>query len=116
MNLFYILLFLNALAFIFHGLSSIFSRRMQAEFRRFGMSEAQGKMTGYLQLLGATGLLLGLILPLMGGAAAICLALMMGVAFFTRIKVKDNAWEKWPSLFFICMNIYLFAGFLKMMG
>ena len=87
---FQFLLILNALFFLFYGLQSLNSRRMIAEFRRFGLTETQRKITGALQLFGVAGLLTGLYIPFVGLLSAAGFTVMMFVAFVVRMRIKDS--------------------------
>jgi hypothetical protein len=86
---------------------------MKTEFKRFGL-EKVGDLTAILELLGALGLLAGLMfLPVLllssGG-----LALLMFIGVIVRIKVKDNLWVTLPALFFMLLNGYIFFNSLPM--
>jgi|AntRauTorckE6833_2_1112554.scaffolds.fasta_scaffold31587_2 hypothetical protein len=105
------LVFLNALFFFFYGLQCLISQTMVSEFRRFGLPDSQRVLTGVLQLLGSVGLVVGLYLPLLGALASGGLALMMLVAFGTRIKVGDGFLQSAPSLIFLVINAWLSFSF-----
>lgn len=80
---------------------------MKTEFKRFGL-EKLGTMTAILQLLGGTGLLIGLkIYPLLLISSA-GLTLMMFFAVMVRIKMRDSLWVTIPSLFFFLLNVSIF--------
>ncbi|MCC5934649.1 MAG: DoxX family protein [Balneolales bacterium] len=105
-------LILNALFFVFYGVQSLVSKWMIAEFKRFGLNDAQRKVTGVLQLLGAGGLFLGISYPPAGALAAAGFSVMMLVAFLVRLSIKDSVLLSLPSLVFLFINLYLTAGFL----
>jgi len=105
------LVFLNALFFFFYGLQCLISQTMVSEFRRFGLPDSQRVLTGVLQLLGSVGLVVGLYLPLLGALASGGLALMMLVAFGTRIKVGDGFLQSAPSLIFLVINTWISFSF-----
>jgi hypothetical protein len=84
---------------------------MVSEFRRFGLPDSQRVLTGVLQLLGSVGLVVGLYLPLLGALASGGLALMMLVAFGTRIKVGDGFLQSAPSLIFLVINTWISFSF-----
>jgi hypothetical protein len=105
------LVFLNASFFFFYGLQCLISQTMVSEFRRFGLPDSQRVLTGVLQLLGSVGLVVGLYLPLLGALASGGLALMMLVAFGTRIKVGDGFLQSAPSLIFLVINAWLSFSF-----
>jgi len=80
---------------------------MIEEFKRFGLTDSQRKLTGILQILGAGGLLAGFIYPTIGLLAAAGLTLMMFVAFIVRIIIKDSFAQSIPSIIFMLINAWL---------
>lgn len=66
-----------------------------------------------LELLGATGLLLGLIYHPFLLISSGGLALLMFLGVWVRIKVKDSLWVSLPAIFFMILNFYLFMVSLK---
>jgi len=65
---------LSIVSFFCYGASCVFSDHMVVEFKRYGLAPFR-LLTGYLQLLGATGLLLGLLAsPAIGLIASIGLS------------------------------------------
>jgi hypothetical protein len=110
------LVILNAVFFLFYGLQCLASKNMVSEFRRFGLPDSQRILTGVLQLMGSAGLAAGLYLPLLGCLASGGLALMMLVAFGTRIKVGDGFIQSAPSLIFLVVNAWLSFSFYMQLG
>jgi len=110
------LVILNAVFFLFYGLQCLVLKKMISEFRRFGMPDSQRIITGVLQLLGSAGLVIGLYLPLLGCLASGGLALMMLVAFGTRMKVGDGFMQSAPSLIFLVVNSWLSYSFFTLSG
>jgi len=84
---------------------------MVLEFKRFGLPDSQRLLTGTLQLLGSAGLLSGLFLPVIGAMASGGLAMMMLVAFFVRMKIRDGFLESAPSLLFLVLNGWISWNF-----
>ncbi len=84
------------------------------EFKRFGMSNQQRKLTGVLQILGSAGLLAGFLFPTIGLLAAAGFTGMMMVAFFVRIKIKDNILQALPSIIFMFINGWLTVEFFNL--
>ncbi len=80
---------------------------MNAEFKRFGLSEAQRKLTGMFQLLGSLGLLTGFITLWVGLFSALGLTIMMLVAFLIRFKMKDSLVKTTPSFVFLLLNAWI---------
>jgi len=80
---------------------------MKAEFKRFGL-EKFGKITAIFELLGAIGLLVGLVLNLVLLISSSALALLMLVGIIVRIKVKDRFLVLLPALIFMILNSWIF--------
>jgi len=104
-------LILNALFFLFYGFQSLNSQMMIDEFKRFGMTDSQRKLTGLLQIAGSGGLLAGLIIPVIGLIAAAGFTAMMLVAFIVRINIKDSVIQSLPSIIFMLINGWLTVEF-----
>jgi hypothetical protein len=63
-------------------------------------------MTGFLQLLGAIGLLIGLYLsPILLLLASMGLGILMIAGFIVRLKINDNFIQSSPSFIFAALNI-----------
>ncbi|MBS4035371.1 MAG: hypothetical protein KGZ85_12950 [Ignavibacterium sp.] len=114
MNTLYLLLVLfSSGSFIIYGSLLLVSNKMQNEFKRFGL-EKFTKLTGFLELLGGIGLLVGLkhglILLISSGG----LALLMLLGFGVRLKIKDGFWLSFPSFFFMALNVFIFLTLFKL--
>tara|TARA_B100000497_G_scaffold50432_1_gene58125 strand:- start:46046 stop:46306 length:261 start_codon:yes stop_codon:yes gene_type:complete len=81
---------------------------MKMEFKRFGL-EKFGLIIIALQFLGATGLMVGLVLfnPLLI-ISSLGLALLMLAGFLVRLKLKDGILVSLPALFYMSLNAYIF--------
>ncbi|WP_045474221.1 DoxX family protein [Winogradskyella sp. PG-2] len=107
MNILNIALLLSSSAFLFYGINCLLSQKMKEEFARFGLGK-QRILTGYLQLLGAFGLIFGYFFsPLLIFVASTGLTLLMLSGFTVRIKIKDSILESLPSLIFTLINLYI---------
>jgi hypothetical protein len=63
-------------------------------------------MTGFLQLLGAVGLLIGLYFsPILLLLASMGLSMLMIAGFIMRLKINDNFIQSSPSFLFAVLNI-----------
>ncbi len=99
--------FFSGISFLFYGTGCLTSAHMKSEFIRFGY-DRQRVLTGYLQLLGGLGLLVGYWLaPALAFFAATGLALMMGVGFGVRLKIRDSILATSPAFFYAALNLYL---------
>ena len=107
MNLLTALTWFSGAAFIYFGLNCFYSKYIIKEFGRYGLPN-QRKLTGWLQLFGAGGLLIGLYLsPLLMLIAASGLFLLMTLGFFVRLKIKDNFIKSSPSFVFAILNLLI---------
>lgn len=80
---------------------------MKQEFVRYGFG-SQIRLIGFLQCCAGIGLLGGLMhMPWIGQASSGGLALMMLVAVWVRIQIKDSLLQTLPALFFTILNAYL---------
>lgn len=112
MHLLEVLIFISSLSFLVYGISYFTSVKMKNEFIRFGLSRL-GALTAILEILGALGLLAGLmfsyILPISSGG----LALLMFFGVAVRLRVKDSLLDLLPALFFLGLNSYIFFVSMK---
>jgi hypothetical protein len=81
---------------------------MKSEFKRFNL-EKIGLLTVVLQILGATGLLVGLFFNSILSLASLGLSLLMLSGLIVRIRVKDGLLVSLPALFFLLLNAYILA-------
>jgi hypothetical protein len=80
---------------------------MKSEFERFNLKHL-GLFIIILELLGATGLLVGLLLNPILLLSSGGLSLLMLFGLITRIKTKDSFRVSFPALFFMILNGYIF--------
>ena len=107
MNLLAALTWFSSLAFIYFGINCFYSKFIIAEFERYGVPKFR-KLTGFLQLLGAGGLLIGLhFTPLLLLLAAIGLSVLMLFGFLVRLKTKDNFVKTAPAFTFATLNLLI---------
>jgi hypothetical protein len=103
--------FFSGLSFLFFGTSCLTTSYMKSEFIRFGY-DRQRVMTGYLQVLGGLGLLIGYWLaPPLAFFAAAGLALMMLFGFGVRLKIRDSLLAASPAFLYAVLNLYLSAHY-----
>jgi hypothetical protein len=104
---------LTAVAFLIYGLCCIFSGHMIVEFERYRLARFR-MLTGYLQILGAIGLLVGfLISPVAGLVAALGLSLQMLLGLGVRLLIRDSLLQCLPSFGFMLINAGLVFGFVN---
>ena len=106
------LIWFSALAFLGYGISCVFTSHMVVEFDRYRLARFR-VITGVLQIIGAAGLLAGLIYPLAGLLASGGLALQMLLGFGVRLKIRDSLLLASPSFIFMSINAYLCYEFVN---
>ena len=80
---------------------------MKKEFKRFGL-EKMGLFTIILEILGALGLLIGILYHPILIISSLGLSLLMFAGVLVRIKVKDNMWISLPAFLYMLVNAYIF--------
>jgi hypothetical protein len=85
---------------------------MKSEFKRFNL-EKLGLFTIILELLGATGLLVGLKFNPLLTISSIGLCLLMLSGLIVRIKLKDSIWISLPAVFYMGLNLFIFLTSIK---
>ena len=113
MKLLDILILISSLSFLTYGITYFLFSNMKSEFIRFGL-EKFGIIIAILEILGALGLLVGLmettILLISSGGLAILM--FLGVA--VRLKVKDSLWILSPALLLMILNSYIFIKSMQL--
>lgn len=108
MSYIYYLGFFNAFCFLFYGASCLFSKKMKVEFNRFQLTDQHRNLTGILQLLGAIGLVIGLIgSDVLAILASAGLSLLMFIGVGVRVKIKDPVLDTLPAAFFALLNFFI---------
>lgn len=85
---------------------------MKNEFKRFNL-EKLGLLTIILELLGATGLLVGLKFNPVLSISSLGLSLLMLSGLIVRMKLKDSIWISLPAVFYMGLNLYIFLASIK---
>lgn len=112
MQLFEILVVFSSLSFLVYGIAYFTSSKMKDEFIRFGLGKF-GALTAILEILGAVGLIVGLMFDYFLSLSSGGLALLMFFGIVARIRVKDNFWAILPALFFLLVNAFIFYESIK---
>ena len=108
--------FFSAIAFLVYGPCCVFSGHMVMEFKRYRLARFR-KITGYLQILGAAGLLIGyLASPIVGLLASLGLSIQMLLGFGVRLLIRDSLFQCLPSFSFMMINVGLVLGFLNLLN
>ncbi|MFQ3226331.1 MAG: hypothetical protein ACI8Z5_002603 [Lentimonas sp.] len=79
---------------------------MVVEFDRYRLRKYR-VLTGVLQVLGAVGLLLGILYEPVGLIASTGLSLLMLAGFITRLKIRDPLFLCLPSLGYMALCAWL---------
>jgi len=108
MGLFEGLILFSSISFLLYGIAYFTSPKMKKEFIRFGL-EKFGTLTALLEILGAIGLLIGLMFNFILLLSAGGLSLLMLLGIGARLRVKDGFFEILPALFFFALNAYIFS-------
>ena len=97
---------LSGIAFLIYGVLCVSGHSLINDFHRFGIDWLRIP-TGYLEILGGLGLLIGLRwLPVLRlSAAGLCLMMLIGFGF--RLKFRDSVAESVPSFGFMLLNLYI---------
>ena len=80
---------------------------MKSEYARWGYN-GKRKVIGSLQFLGGIGLILGLQIDELLITTSFCFIMMMTMAIFIRIKIKDNITEILPAITYLFLSILIF--------
>ncbi|MGC8549686.1 MAG: DoxX family protein [Acidobacteriaceae bacterium] len=98
---------ISAAAFIWYGAGCFLSKRMEAEFARYGVPRLR-RWTGFLQILAGLGLIAGFVYrPFMLSAAG-GLTVMMLVGVGIRIRIRDPWYAALPASLLMLLNAYIF--------
>lgn len=95
--------------FFGYGLLCLFADGMAEEFERYGLSRFR-RLTGALEVLGATGLAVGYLVPAVGLLSASGLALLMLLGLGVRVKLRDPFVEMIPAAFLFLVNAFIALG------
>lgn len=110
--LFIICVLISSFSFLAYAVSYFIKPHMKNEFKRFNL-EKLGFLTIVLEILGASGLLLGLFFKPVLLIASGGLAILMLLGLMLRLKLKDSLWVSLPALFFMGLNAYIFYLAIK---
>ena len=98
---------LSIIAFLFYGISCVYSPKLIVEFERYGIPQYR-VLTGRLEILGSLGLLAGFVFPPVTSMASLGLALMMLCGIAVRVRIKDSIWQILPAAVLGLLNGFIF--------
>ena len=107
MDIYLLLVIFSGVSFILYGIGSFNSRRMSSEFTRWGYKNYR-YLIGVLQLLGGIGLLTGLLIDDLLLLSSLGLTLLMIMAVYVRVKIKDPLKMMLPAIFYTLINFLIF--------
>ena len=106
MDVYNIIKVFTALSFIAYGINSFISNKMILEFERWRLGKRR-KEIGSVQLACGIGILIGLKLNFIMMISSVILIIMMLVAVYVRIKLKDNISEILPAIAYLILGIII---------
>jgi hypothetical protein len=102
-----ILILFSSFSFLTYGIAYFATPHMKSEFRRFGL-EKFGQLTAVLEILGAVGLMAGILINSILLISSAGLAILMLLGVLVRLKVKDGLFVTMPALFYMGLNAVIF--------
>jgi hypothetical protein len=106
LNLLTPLICASSLTFLIYGGLCLSSLSMVEDFQRFGLERLR-MLTGLLEVLGGSGLLVGLKWPPALSISSAGLSLLMLIGFGVRVKMRDSIVQSLPSLALMLVNAYI---------
>ena len=106
MDVYNIIIVFVAISFIAYGINSFVSNKMILEFKRWGLEKRRKEIGGF-QLMCGIGILIGLWSNFMLIFSSVVLIIMMLVAVYVRIKIKDNISEILPAIAYLILGIII---------
>jgi len=107
MDIYNIIIVFTSISFIIYGVNSFISNKMILEFERWGLGKRR-KEIGSFQLACGVGMLIGLKLNFILMISSVILIIMMLVAVYVRVKIKDNISEILPALAYLILALIIF--------
>jgi hypothetical protein len=96
----------SSLAFLVYGCLCLFSSSMLDDFQRFGLERLR-MLTGFLEVVGGSGLLVGLKWPPALCISSAGLSLLMLIGFGVRLRMRDSLVQSLPSLALMLINAFI---------
>ena len=106
MDIYNLIIIFAGISFIAYGINSFISNKMIMEFKRWGLGKRRKEIGGF-QLVCGVGLLIGIWSNLMLFVSSIILIIMMLVAVYVIIKIKDNISEILPAIAYLILGIII---------
>ncbi len=113
MSVLNILILISGLSFLTYGIAYFTSPQMKNEFVRFGLGKF-GQLTAVLEIMGAVGLMAGILINSILLISSAGLAILMILGVLVRLKVKDGLFVTFPALFYLGLNAIIFFKALQL--
>ena len=107
MHLENILIYFSSFSFIFYSINSLYSKRLITEFERWGYAKFR-YLIAFFQFLAGIGFIIGIYFTSLITIVSFLLSVMMFVAIYVRIKIKDNFIQIFPAIFYTLLNLIIF--------
>lgn len=104
----YFCVIVSSLSFFAYGYSYFAGPHMKEEFKRFNL-ERLGLWVVVLEIIGALGLLIGMVYKPFLFISSLGLALLMFLGLMVRTRLKDSIWVSIPAFFYMVLNAFIFA-------
>lgn len=101
----------TGMAFLGYGFACLAGGAMEAEFNRYGLQPFR-RTVGALEILGGSGLLVGLYLSPITYLAAAGLAVLMAMGVAVRWRIGDRWWQMMPAAVLGVLNLYFLIRLL----
>ena len=106
MGVYNIIIIFVAISFITYGINSFVSNKMVLEFKRWGLEKRRKEIGGF-QLACGLGILIGLWSNYTLIVSSIILIIMMLIAVYVRVKIKDNISDIIPAIAYLILGIII---------
>jgi hypothetical protein len=103
------IIFFCSLSFIFYAILALTSKDTKKEFKRWKFEEYR-VFIAVFQLIGGFGLLVGITYNSILLISSFGLSIMMFLALYVRIKIKDTFIQYLPALIFLIANLFIFIN------
>ncbi len=107
-----VLALVSGLSFLYYGFKILFWTASKGEFERYGVSGAR-ELVGVLEVLGGTGVILGLAIAPLGALAAAGLTALMVLGLIVRVRIHDAPRLLVPAASLGALNAVLVVLFLS---
>jgi uncharacterized membrane protein YphA (DoxX/SURF4 family) len=106
-----VLALVSGLSFLYYGSKVLFRTASRGEFERYGMPAVR-QLVGVLEVLGGTGVILGLAVAPLGALAAAGLTALMVLGLIVRVRIHDALRLMVPAASLGALNAVLVVLFL----